>query len=217
MFDRIFENPRYIGNLIFDWSGVISNDLDVVLATYNHLFSRYGVSPLTAEEFRNEFELPYEKFCRRILGDSMPLSELQEQFREIYTAHNMMPEIIPGVEDVLAVLKQNGVRMVVLSSHSFVSREAQTYFPGRTYFLKIYEDIPDKTRCIKDLMREQGFNPSQTCYVGDMEHDIHTGKHAGVKTIAITTGYQSRRILSRSNPDYILDNLADILPLLNIS
>ena len=39
--------------------------------------------------------------------------------------------------------------MIVLSSHSFVSRETQRYFPEKTYFQSIYEDIPNKEEAIE--------------------------------------------------------------------
>ncbi|MEW6535908.1 MAG: HAD family hydrolase [Candidatus Auribacterota bacterium] len=203
-------------NFIFDWSGVISNDLDVVLQTYNLMFAEYGIAALSLDEFRNTFELPYENFCRRILGDEIDIAVLQDKFRQIYLGHNMTPSVIPGSEDVLALLTRRGVKMTILSSHSFVSREIERYFPGKNYFSKVYEDIPDKRTCIHNLLDEMEFDPMHTYYVGDMEHDIITGKLAGVRTIALTTGYRTKEMLEPLEPDHILDNLRDIVPLLNI-
>lgn len=202
--------------LIFDWSGVISNDFDVVVQTYNLLFSDYGAAPLTHDEFREHFELPYENFCRKYLGHDVALEELQDKFRQIYTLHKMTPTIIPGVETVLDTLHREGIYMSILSSHSFVSREAEHYFPGKNFFIKIFEDIPDKRHCIDVLLETLSFNPENTFYVGDMEHDIITGQQAGVKTIAVTTGYRSRALLSQYSPDYIFDSLDEILPLLAV-
>lgn len=204
-------------NIIFDWSGVISNDISIVLSTYNEIFSIYDKPSLSHEEFQDTFELPYENFCRKILGDNINIFELQEHFRRIYIKNKMIPTVIPGSETVLDILKQNNVRMTVLSSHSFVSIEAEHFFPGKNYFTKIFEDVPDKTKCIHILMDELNFEPINTYYVGDMVHDIYTGKQAGVKTVGITTGYQSREILTNANPDYILDNLRELLSLLQLS
>lgn len=204
-------------NIIFDWSGVISNDISIVLHTYNEMFSIYDKPSLTSSEFQDIFELPYENFCRKILGDNINLFELQEHFRRIYIKNNFAPTIIPGVEEVLDTLKNNNIRMTVLSSHSFVSKEARRFFPGKNYFIKIFEDVPDKTKYIHILMEELNFDPATTFYIGDMVHDIHTGKQAGVKTVGITTGYQSKDVLSRANPDYILDNLHELLSLLELS
>lgn len=204
-------NKQSKNNLIFDWSGVISNDIEPVLKTYNLIFAKYGAPPLTYEEFKDRFVLPYEIFCKDILGDCIQLDILRDEFRQIYTRLNLAPKLIPGVEDILLELHKNNIKMTVLSSHSFVSREAEAYFPETNFFEKIYEDIPDKTHCIDRLLTELNFNPNSTFYVGDMTHDIDTGKSAGVKTIAITTGYQSREILRNANPDYIVDDISQIL------
>jgi len=210
-------NNKLKNNLIFDWSGVISNDIDPVLKTYNHMFAKYGIAPLSYDEFKNRFVLPYEIFCKDIMGDSIQLDILQDEFREIYTRLNEPPKLIPGVKDILLKLHEKDIKMTVLSSHSFVTREAEAYFPGKNFFAKIYEDIPDKTHCIDTLLTEQDFDPCSTFYVGDMTHDIETGKFAGVKTIAITTGYQSRQTLKTADPDYIVDDMSQILSILAIN
>ena len=51
-------------------------------------------------------------------------------------------------------------------------------------------------------------------YVGDMTHDIEAGKEAGVKTVALTWGYQSKEILEKHNPDYIIANISELDKLL---
>ena len=203
-------------NLIFDWSGVISNDLDVVLMTYNEIFALYDIDPLTREEFKDQFVLPYEIFCEHIIGGRAPLDELQQHFRRIYSQLNIPPVIIPGVEDVLDQLHAKKIPMTVLSSHSFVSIENQRYFPNKKYFEKIYEDVPNKLDCIHRLLDELKFDPQHTYYVGDMTHDIETGQAGEVHTIAVTTGYQSRRILESAGPDYIIDHLSEIFTVLNV-
>lgn len=203
-------------NLIFDWSGVISNDLEPVLHTYNEIFSLYGIAPLSLEQFKDQFVLPYEIFCTNILGNRAQLGELQNHFRRIYSGLNMPPVIIPGVEKVLDHLHRLGVRMAVLSSHSFVSIEYNRYFPDKNYFDRIYEDVPNKLDCIHRLLDELEFETDRTYYVGDMTHDIETGKAGGVHTVAVTTGYQSRATLAAYEPDYIVDHLNEILTVLKV-
>ncbi|MCP5462853.1 MAG: HAD family hydrolase [bacterium] len=204
-------------SVIFDWSGVISNDLDIVLETYNDMFALYGKGPFSLTEFRKTFELPYDNYCKNVLGDTVSLETLQYLFQDIYLKKTIQPYVIPGVEDILKRLKEAQIPMVVLSSHSFVKKEARDYFPETEYFQKIYDDVPDKRDCIPFLLDEMRFNPETTFYVGDMIHDIETGRHANVKTIAITTGYQSYEMLKSANPDFLINTLSELLPILNIS
>ena len=131
-------------------------------------------------------------------------------FKKYYVEEKCTPGSIDGVENTLKRLVGKNKTLVVLSSHSFVTREAQRYFPGESYFLKIYEDIPDKEAAITDVIKEMGFDPQETVFIGDMVHDVKAGKKANLLTIAVLTGYQSKDVLEREKPDFILNSLQDI-------
>jgi phosphoglycolate phosphatase-like HAD superfamily hydrolase len=48
--------------------------------------------------------------------------------------------------------------------------------------------------------------------VGDGPIDITAGKALGLKTVAVLTGGDRRESLLASQPDLILDSVADLLP-----
>jgi len=50
--------------------------------------------------------------------------------------------------------------------------------------------------------------------VGDGPIDIAAGKALGLKTIAVLTGGHRREALLASQPDLILDSVADLIPCL---
>ena len=58
-------------------------------------------------------------------------------------------------------------------------------------------------------------DPQKTLMVGDTEMDIQCGKNAGAVTCAVTFGYRTKEKLENDNPDYIIDNIADINIILN--
>ena len=142
-----------IRNIIFDWSGVISDDLTAVLKTYNYIFELYGVQQISLDEFRDNFVLPYTIFNSRYLP-SVPMKTLMVQFREIYPRAAGEIKPIPGAVDTIHALWMKGIRMVILSSHSFVSWEIIHYFGCRPYFLGVYQDVVDKESVIHELLRE---------------------------------------------------------------
>jgi phosphonatase-like hydrolase len=54
--------------------------------------------------------------------------------------------------------------------------------------------------------------------VGDSKIDIEEGKNANcLYTIGVTTGAQTRQQLLEANPDYIMDDLNDLITLLNLN
>lgn len=205
-----------IKHVIFDWSGVISNDLKATFQTYNLLFHHYGVPEISIQTFQKTFELPYSKFVAKHLPQ-VPLKEIQAKFREFFPTVAHTPHLIGGVRRVLRALKIRKITMAVLSSHSYVRAEADAFFSGEKFFAYIFEDIPNKHDFIHALLKLAKFQPQETLFVGDMVHDIEAGKKAGVLTAGILTGYQSRKILSQANPDFIFPKLHSILKVIDSS
>ncbi len=57
---------------------------------------------------------------------------------------------------------------------------------------------------------------NEVAKVGDSIIDIEEGKSAGCSlNIGITTGAHTREQMLTANPDYVIDNLMEILPLLD--
>lgn len=50
--------------------------------------------------------------------------------------------------------------------------------------------------------------------VGDRESDIELGKNAGIRTVLLESGYGSKRLEKRIEPDYIFQDLRDIIKIL---
>jgi phosphoglycolate phosphatase-like HAD superfamily hydrolase len=58
-------------------------------------------------------------------------------------------------------------------------------------------------------------NPQEVLKVGDSTIDIEEGRNAGCKfNIGITTGAHTKEQLKNVQPDFIIDNLLEILPII---
>ena len=51
---------------------------------------------------------------------------------------------------------------------------------------------------------------SDVYFVGDEVRDIEAGKKAGIKTIAVSWGYNTKDALAKEQPDYIIDTPLDL-------
>ena len=54
-----------IKNIIFDWSGTISDDFTPVYQASTLVFKKLGREPISIEEFKREFALPYMLFWNK--------------------------------------------------------------------------------------------------------------------------------------------------------
>jgi len=198
-----------IKNIIFDWSGVISDDLAPVYEAVMHVFKKLGISELTKEEYKETFFLPYIDFYRKFVPN-VKKEEVDTLFLEGFKQASQ-PKIFTGVKNVLEDLNNRNIRMFVLSSHPVDSllKEAQEY-GVKNLFEKIYGSIGDKIKGIKTLIDENGLNVAETIFIGDMVHDADAAKSANLQSALVIYGYDSRAKLERENPDFILDKLEDV-------
>jgi phosphoglycolate phosphatase len=61
-----------------------------------------------------------------------------------------------------------------------------------------------------------GIPPGQCVYIGDMGMDITAGRAAGMKTIGVLTGFETRRDLMENHPDRIIESIADLPGVLHL-
>ena len=197
-----------VRNAIFDWSGTLSDDQRTVYAACMGLFDELEVKRISYEEFRREMTLPYMNFYRKYTG--APKEELDSIFiKKIHALPDPLP--FDGALEMLTKLRSAGVKMAVLSSvpQSKIDREVIEYgFDG--FFEGVYASAHDKRHLVERITAEQSFVAAETCMVGDMVHDIDTAKHAGLKSVAVTWGYDSKEKLAPANPDVILGEIGSL-------
>ncbi len=202
-----------IKNIIFDWSGVLSNDLSPVYKATMNVFKKIGIKRLSLEEYRREFILPYMEFYKKfkVNVDKEEVDRLF--FKEINLVEE--PEPFPEVKKLLEFLNNKDIRIAVLSSHPQEKLEKEIKDYGfQKIFISINGSVHDKVKIITKVIKRDCFNPKETAYVGDMIHDIEAGKKARVKTIAVCWGYQDKAKLKSVNPDYIAENFGELKDIL---
>lgn len=197
-----------IKNVIFDWSGVLSDDFSPVYKAVIGVFAELGIKEISVDEFRREFTLPVANFYKKYTDATM--EKVQTLFLD--QIHKVgEPKPFDGVMEAIRKLKDLGINMVVVSSHpqSKLTLEMKNYGLSDC-FKEVNGGVLDKVKVIKDILRRSSFNPNETAYVGDMNHDIEAGKEADTKTVAVTWGYQSEEKLRRYKPDFIASNITEL-------
>ncbi len=186
---------RKVKSIIFDWSGTLSDDINVVYLATMHVFRSVGLAEIELEEFKREVDYPFMKFYHKY-DPTLTKEQLDPFFTE--AIHRVgEPNIFPGAREVVTNLHAQGVEMVVLSGvpQSKIVIEAEAY-GLHGCFKEINGSVYDKTKEIFSVLERNNLSAEHTLYVGDMVHDIESAQHASVKSVAITWGYHGRDRLS---------------------
>ena len=200
-----------IRNVLLDWSGTLADDLPPVLDATNRVLSHFGRPELGREEFRREFCLPFTEFYERVLP-GVPMEELDPLYVKHFDASAEPVTELPGAREFLEHCAGSSRRLFLLSSvkHHHWERQAEQ-LRFRRFFEHPYTEIHDKRQHISAILESHGLRREETLFAGDMEHDIDTARHGGVLAVATLTGYDSRETLERSQPDWIVDDLSELI------
>jgi phosphoglycolate phosphatase len=190
--------------LIFDWSGTLVDDMGPTLDATNAVLGRFGKAPMSWEEFRSRFRLPYSEFYEEVLP-GVPLEELEDHFRAGFRESGQSVRPLEGTVEFLEWCREKGVRMFVLTSMDAVEFASQvTAFGFEDHFEQTYAGVLDKRLLIHQILETHGLDPEQTGYVGDMVHDIETALHGGVVPVGVLSGYDGSARLAAAGPRFLL-------------
>ena len=203
-----------IRNVIFDWSGTLVDDLPAVWHASNHIFQKAGLPEMSLDRFRQEFELPFTAFYGRYVAH-VPIQSLEEWFHERFSQMQHTVVALPFARDFLEFCRQRGLRTFLLSAVHPRLYDVQQQATGLGEFIQHpYVGIRDKRERIHEILATHQLSPAETLFIGDMEHDIETARHGGVRSVAVLTGYNGLDQLRRAGPDLIVEHLGELRTLL---
>lgn len=201
--------------ILFDLDGTLLDSIGLILESYRHTLEAHGLPARTDEDVLSGLGTPLEAQFRRWVGDDGPVAALVET----YIAHNLevhdrFVKPYPGVTEL--VRRLDGTPLAVVTS----KRRRGTEMGLRALGL---EDAFAVLVCADDVERPKphpepvhralrflGADPARTVFVGDAVHDVESGKAAGVRTAAVTWGAGAREALTRSAPDTVSDDAAEL-------
>lgn len=73
-------------NIVWDWNGTLLDDLQAGVDALADMLSRRGITPLTPDEYKEQFGFPVEDFYRKVGFDmeAESMHDLSVDFVEAY-------------------------------------------------------------------------------------------------------------------------------------
>ncbi len=196
--------------VIFDWSGVISDDRKPVYEANKIVVEKHGVEHENFQNWRihTNASAPLYFASRGITADPDVLMNEYRDALHRARASGIHPVIYPDVIQTLEGLFPKKQFVVSMHPTNHLLKEAHDYGIA-AYFSDIIGEVKDKSVAIKKILGDS--MPASAIYVGDTIFDIQAAKKAGVISAGVPTGYQTKDVLSAENPDVMLEKLSDIL------
>lgn len=199
--------------IIFDFDGTIADSFDLVLDLFYELT---GI-----DRFSDEQIIELKKTTLRRAAKIVHLSPHQLPFLLIKGRARMgkrLHEIHPfaAMDETLKMLHEHGHELYIISSNSHHNVETFLKTNGLDeYFDGIYGGVGllSKAGVLRRVIRQKKIDYRSAFYVGDEARDIQAAKHARIRAIAVSWGYNDRSLLQQKHPYKLIDHPQDLLNL----
>ena len=216
--------------VLFDLDGTILDSIGIYYQIIEIVFQRLDIPMPSKDELRDaakngDFEwgrvFPEEKTPQEKDG---LIKKTREIITEIYpNLFGTHVKLIPKAKEALEAISQKGIKMGIVTSTPRQSMQVKLpplVDSGINNLLEVIihaDDAPRKKPAPDPLLEcssRLGIQPKDCMYVGDARIDIQAGKAAGMKTVAVLTGFDDHQALSRENPDAVIDSIVDLKDIL---
>lgn len=213
-----------IKQVVFDWNGTLIADATASMNTDNHILDVFGGRRVNLKTYRDTIVIPSIEFyvthgCDReqLLSQS---KKWGEEFHSHYEPRVAKIRTRQNAHELLKWLAENKIDSIILSNHTVVGINSQLKRLGiEKYFSKLLaNDALDgsmkgisKKEKLKIFFENSGLTQKEMIIIGDSPEEVEMGKSIGIKTVAITGGYYSTPRLRKSQPDYLINNLKELV------
>jgi len=201
--------------LLFDYDGVIADSFDSLLEVCVEAQAALGEGRAPGpEDFCSIENLTFDELGR-VIG--LPADKVASYAGKIFEIQSKGWETrpFPGIVDVILKLAGENTLAVVTSSKADIIAAALDEFGigGAMTAVTGGEAGVCKAARIAGLQAAHAATGESTFMIGDTVGDIRAGKEAGVRTAAVTWGFQPRELLLKESPDCVLDSPYELLGL----
>ncbi len=204
--------------IVFDLDGTLVKSHKTILRTTKETLKKLNLSTKFDEEiFYNMLGHHFKEIFDACNINVTDVEHFIDIYKDLYFNFIDDSELYSNVESALKTLKENNIKTGLLTTKGQLQAEKISEHFGLEKYLDIIEGrkkeiaikpAPDQ---LLKICNELDVKPGETLMVGDTELDILCGKNANAKTCAVSYGYRKIEEIKKYKPDYLIDDMKQIL------
>lgn len=211
-----------IKGVVFDFDGTLIDSMKMIFEALNEALNKRKLPKISLDLLGRMAGRPISDILN--VETTVPEPIIKAIEKDVFNAYSEFCrtscQLLPNVESTLKALRSKGVKLGLLTTTprkplKIVVRQLAI---GKYFDIMLAKDEaknkPDPNG-LKQIITEFGIGTDECLYVGDSPIDVLTGKAAGVRTIAITTGVTTMEQLKEKTPDDIITDVEQLLELVN--
>jgi phosphoglycolate phosphatase len=192
--------------IFFDFDGVIADSFAAAFAVNKMIFPSS-----TEDDYRKRFEGNINENPSDVALQEQPKAGV-DFFKEYALLLPKCP-MFDSIEDVIKKLAESYTLIIVSSTTSDLIKEYLKLHQLDHCFKEIMGNDIHKSKItkIEIALSKYGMAEADCLFITDTLGDIKEAHHVGIKTIAVTWGYQAKQTLEIGQPSVIVDTPAELL------
>ncbi|CAH0524555.1 phosphoglycolate phosphatase [Vibrio hippocampi] len=219
--------------VVFDLDGTLLDSVPDLAIAADQAVQALGYPSVSEVEVRDYVGngadiLIGRSLSRSLEVDSSLTPELLKQARVLFddfyqASGHKLSHLYPAVKETLEGLTQAGITVALLTNKpsKFVPEVLQQHQLTRYFKYVLGGDAFDKRKpdpiALHWLMEQEQLTAQQVLMVGDSKNDILAARNAGCYAFGLTYGYNHGEPISDSKPDFVADNVSDVLSAVGVA
>lgn len=208
---------------IFDWDGTLMDTTQTIVNATTHACRELSLNIVSDDLARSIIGKSFINVIADIVPELRANPALLQKFTAVYEQylndHTLDNPLFSHVQELLDRLIADGKILAVATGRSRVMLDDILRGTG---FGKYF--FTTKTACecfskphpqmLEEILALTGVEPAKAIMIGDTSHDIHMAHNAGIASVGVAHGAQSKAELLECNPNYLINNITELYNLL---
>ncbi len=211
--------------IVFDLDGTLADTLKDLGTAMNTALSREGLPGYSMEEYRHLVGNGIDRLVRDTMADAYTpegAMRVKAAFQAYYADHCRDYTVAyDGIAALLDRLDADQTATAVISNkpNQFVPEILSALYPHHT-FLGAWgqrDEFPRKPspESLEAMIAQNGFQKSDTLYVGDSNVDVMFAHNAGVMVCGVSWGFRGAEELREAGADFIVNSAEELYNLIH--
>ncbi|PMC33996.1 pyrophosphatase PpaX [Bacillus sp. UMB0899] len=210
-----------INTLLFDLDGTLINTNELIIESFLHTLHSYY-----PDQYKREDVLP---FIGPTLYDTFTSinPEKTEEMVTVYRKfnheqHDVLVTEYETVFETIKTLKEHGFKLGIVTTKIRDTVNMGLKLTKLDQFFDVVVTLDDVENAkphpepVLKALAQLDSKPEEAIMVGDNHHDVEAGKNAGTQTAGVSWSIKGREYISSYNPDYLLERMSDLLPIVGV-
>lgn len=208
--------------IVFDWDGTLFDSISHIERCTQITAEQLDLPVPSGQLVRQGIGLSFEQSVEKVFGrlNNEQVEAVRTHFYRNWDQHGQTPALFNGSEKVLSSLKEQGCFLAVATGK------------GRQNFDKDLQDFAmtslfDATRCgdetfskphpqmLEELIDQLAVDTASTLMIGDSRHDMQLAANAGVDSLGVTYGVDSKETLHSHGCKACVDDISGVINFIN--